>query len=102
MNPDAEGWDGFGQSIVQLTDDAYQTYNGESILGNLFFEASDEFNMNFEDTGEDLFPGIKVDGQITGVYVYNDGYYQLAVLDANWVSVDSVTDVTIQDAEIIE
>lgn len=102
MNPDAEGWDGFGESIVQLTDDAYQTYNGESILGNLFFEASDEFNMNFEDTGEDLFPGIKVDGQITGVYVYNDGYYQLAVLDANWVSVDSVTDVTIQDAEIIE
>lgn len=106
FNGDAAGWDEMASyntgEVVQLSDTFYQEYYGESVLENLFMEASEEFNGNFDSFGEDMYPGLKVEGNIRGIFVSNDGEsYQMMILSPEWVKVSIIGDAA-QDAEIVE
>ena len=103
--PDATGiWDmaGYNEGLtVQLSDEAYMYYYGESILESLYWEVSDEFNNYRYDYGEDPCPGIQLNGTIRALFTHVNDSYQLVILDGSWVDV-TVTDIYIADGEIYE
>ncbi len=102
MNPKAESfWDMVGENsgcAVQLRDESNLYYNGESVLENLFMDVPPEYNDYLFENGEDMYPGLKVEGTIYGVYGYFNDSYQLMILDSSWVDVTPI----IEYPEVVE